>query len=140
MPPPKLLISFPCSSKWRTESSMESWQEFAPHRSATQMDLPSLSISTALVEPHVRPSGSFAQSVIVWYALGNELVGCTSPCACAVDAAKTTNTQNHMAFIFASLAWPERALILLRYSTETFVEESLDALTAICLCRVDVAL
>src|SRR5262249_28505452 len=92
-------MSFPCSSKWRIESSMESWQEFAPHLSATQMDLPSLSISTALVEPHVRPSGSFAQSVTVWYALGNEFVGCTSPCACAVLAAKTANTPDHMAFI-----------------------------------------
>src|SRR5690349_20096521 len=44
------------------------------------MDLPSLSISTALVEPHMRPSGSFAQPAMVWKGLGSELVGWTSLC------------------------------------------------------------
>src|SRR5262249_15024401 len=34
---------------------------------------------------------------------------------------------------------PDRSLILFRYRRETFVEESLDALTAISLGRVDVA-
>jgi hypothetical protein len=33
----------------------------APHRSATQTLVPSGSISTPLVEPHARPSGSFPQ-------------------------------------------------------------------------------
>jgi hypothetical protein len=47
-------------------STFEPTQEFAPQRSATQIDFPSLSISTALVEPQVLPSGSFAQPSTVW--------------------------------------------------------------------------
>ena len=57
MPAPKLFTSLPVSSNFRTVSSVEPMQEFAPQRSPTQIDLPSLSTSTALVEPHVRPSG-----------------------------------------------------------------------------------
>jgi hypothetical protein len=47
----------------------------APQRSATQTLLPSGSMSTPLVEPHVRPGGIFAQFSIAWYGLGAELVG-----------------------------------------------------------------
>src|SRR6185295_5720801 len=57
IPAPKLLTSVPDASNLRIESSFESRHVLAPHRSPTQIDLPSLSTSTALVEPHVRPSG-----------------------------------------------------------------------------------
>jgi hypothetical protein len=49
----------------RTGSSVEPAQLFALHRSATQMLVPSGSMSTALVEPQARPSGSTAQPVTV---------------------------------------------------------------------------
>src|SRR5258706_11253960 len=49
-------------------------QVLAPHRSATHI-LPSRSTSTALVEPQLLPSGSFAQSSTARYGLGS--------CACA---------------------------------------------------------
>src|ERR1035437_943743 len=62
-------------------SRFEPTQLFCPQRSATQMLVPSLSISTALVEPHARPSGSFAHPSIVWYGLGALLVGCALACA-----------------------------------------------------------
>jgi hypothetical protein len=60
-PSPKALTSLPEASNLRMGGSFLPAQLFAPQRSATQMLLPSRSISTALVEPHVRPSGSFAQ-------------------------------------------------------------------------------
>ena len=64
MPWPKLVTSFPDASNFRIEGDADIWpvarsrQLFVPQRSATQMLRPSRSISTALVEPHVRPSGS----------------------------------------------------------------------------------
>ncbi len=64
MPVPKLCTSLPVSSNFSSTGSGDiaflarSQQELAPQRSPTQIDLPSLSISTALVEPQVRPSGS----------------------------------------------------------------------------------
>src|SRR5712691_11618184 len=51
---------------------------FAPHRSATQTDSPSLSIATPFSAPHFLPSGSFPHGAIVWYGLGRSLVGWTS--------------------------------------------------------------
>ena len=66
IPPPKLVTSFPVSSNLSIVFAVELRHEFAPHRSATQMDFPSRSMSTALVDPQVRPSGSFAQFSIVW--------------------------------------------------------------------------
>ena len=57
-PAPKLFTSFPDASNFRIEGRLEPAQEFVPQRSATQMLRPSLSISTALVDPHSRPSGS----------------------------------------------------------------------------------
>ena len=57
VPAPKLFTSVPEASNFRMESSFESRHEFAPHRSPTQIDLPSLSTATAFVEPHVRPAG-----------------------------------------------------------------------------------
>src|SRR5262249_6950458 len=64
MPAPKLFTSLPDASNFRTGSSGDilpvagSAQLLAPHRSATQIDFPSLSMSTALVDPQVRPAGS----------------------------------------------------------------------------------
>ena len=50
----------------------------APQRSATHTLVPSGSMSTPLVEPHVRPSGSVPQFSIARYGLGAELVGATA--------------------------------------------------------------
>jgi hypothetical protein len=60
----------------------------APQRSATQTLVPSGSTSTPLVEPQLRPSGSFAQFSIARYGLGAELIG-LSVCAyaCAASSA-----------------------------------------------------
>jgi hypothetical protein len=63
MPVPKLCTSLPDSSNLRITGNgdiaflVRSQQVLAPQRSPTQIDLPSLSMSTALVEPQVRPSG-----------------------------------------------------------------------------------
>ena len=46
-----------------------------PQRSATQTLTPSRSMSTAFVEPQVRPSGKLAQFSIARCGLGAELVG-----------------------------------------------------------------
>src|SRR5260370_26478473 len=73
MPEPKLFTSLPDESNLRMDGSVLPAQLFAPHRSATQMLLPSRSISTALVEPQGLPSGSFAQFSTVRYGLGCEL-------------------------------------------------------------------
>src|SRR5882724_9016319 len=92
MPAPKLLTSLPDASNFKIGGASDIlpvarsihpllWGVKPPQRSATQIDLPSLSTSTALVEPHVRPSGSFAQPSIDWYGLGRSLVGFMSPCA-----------------------------------------------------------
>jgi hypothetical protein len=43
------------------DGEIEAAQELAPQRSKTQMLLPSGSISTAEVDPHVRPAGILAQ-------------------------------------------------------------------------------
>src|SRR5262249_21266003 len=79
IPSPKLLTSLPDASNLRTVGRFDPTQVFAPHLSATQMDLPSGSISTALVAPHVLPSGIFAQFSTVEYGLGRSLTGWTLP-------------------------------------------------------------
>src|SRR5262245_28188496 len=61
-------------------------QVFAPHLSATQMDLPSGSISTALVAPHALSPGIFAQFSTVTYGLGRSLTGWTLPWVYATPA------------------------------------------------------
>src|SRR5262249_10527436 len=86
MPSPKLFTSLPDASNLRTVGKFEPEQVFAPHLSATQMDLPSGSISTALVAPHVLPSGIFAQFSTVSYGLGRSLTGWTLPWAYAPPA------------------------------------------------------
>src|SRR5262245_1134624 len=77
IPSPKLLTSLPDESNLRMAGRFDPTQLFAPHLSPTQMDLPSGSISTALVAPHVLPSGIFAQFSTVAYGLGRSLTGWT---------------------------------------------------------------
>src|SRR6202161_3186200 len=90
IPAPKLFSTLPSVSSWSTVSIFLIWpvarsrQLLAPHRSATQTDFPSLSMSTALVDPIFLPSGSFAQCSIVRYGLGASLVGCVSEAAAYV--------------------------------------------------------
>src|SRR5882672_9184305 len=79
IPPPKLLTSLPDASNLRMVGRFDPTQVFAPHLSATQMDLPSGSISTALVAPHALSSGIFAQFSTVAYGLGRSLTGWTLP-------------------------------------------------------------
>src|SRR5215470_2164737 len=86
IPSPKLLMSLPDASNLRTVGRFDPTQVFAPHLSATQMDLPSGSMSTALVAPHVLPSGIFAQFSTVAYGLGKSLAGWTLPCVYAPPA------------------------------------------------------
>src|SRR5215213_5957350 len=89
IPAPKLFTRFPFASNFRIGSTFaESRQLFAPHRSATQMLVPSGSISTALVEPQVRPAGIFAQPSMVRYGLGKSLTGAIV--AVLVDGASAT--------------------------------------------------
>ena len=57
IPAPKWPISCPDGSKCRIGSSADPRQLFAPQRSPTQTERPSLSMPTALVDPHTRPSG-----------------------------------------------------------------------------------
>src|SRR5688500_12466290 len=79
MPWPKLRTILPFGSNLKTVCSgdislvLTSKHEFTAQRSATQMLLPSRSMSTALVDPHVRPSGSLAQPSIVAYGFGRSL-------------------------------------------------------------------
>src|SRR5207249_10752968 len=89
-PAPKLVLSRPDSSNSRTTGRLEPAQVFAPHLSATQMDLPSRSTSTALVAPHARPAGIFAQPSTVRYGLGGALAGGASAAPAATAAAATS--------------------------------------------------
>src|SRR5687767_15150472 len=92
-PAPNDFTSLPVASNLRIGSSVDVRQLFAEQRSATQMLLPSLSMSTALVEPHVRPS-SFAHPSTVRYGFGRSLtagiealprgIDERSTCACSV--------------------------------------------------------
>src|SRR5262249_22655018 len=100
IPAPKLFTSFPDESNLRIVGRFEPAQVFAPHLSATQMDLPSGSISTALVAPHVLPSGIFAQFSTVRYGLGRSLTGWTPlwvlalPPNSAITTMMDTNNMN----------------------------------------------
>src|SRR6185436_8397284 len=73
-----------------------------PHLSATQMLFPSLSTSTALSDPHIRPSGSFAQFSTVRYGFGASLVGEGADCAASraatarVASITTTRTRRFL--------------------------------------------
>src|SRR5947207_5986709 len=85
-PAPKLFTSLPVESNFKTLGRSDilpvvrSRHELpvgvnGPQRSATQIDLPSLSTSTALVDPHVRPSGSLAPPSMRCYGFGASVVG-----------------------------------------------------------------
>src|ERR1051326_8477069 len=69
MPPPKLVSNFPDGSNFRIEGRLDPAQLLAPARSPTHR-LPSRSKSTALVDPHARPSGSLNQFSTVRYGFG----------------------------------------------------------------------
>ena len=90
-PAPKLFTSLPVESNFNTGSSVDVRHEFVPQRSPTHTLVPSLSISTELVEPHVRPSGSLAQPSTVRNGLGRSFfalgVGACA-CVCAVAIAR----------------------------------------------------
>jgi len=94
-PEAKLFTSLPDGSNFSTTSTgfiaflVVSQHELAPHRSATHTLLPSLSMSTALRDPHVRPAGIFAHPSTVWYGLGASLVGATVVCAITLLIAST---------------------------------------------------
>src|SRR6266849_1579262 len=91
IPAPKLFRRLPDESNLSTGGRLEPAQlsywngeapggmsGFAPHRSATQTDSPSLSIATPFSAPHFLPAGSFPHGAVVWYGLGRSLVGWTS--------------------------------------------------------------
>src|SRR5882762_4306818 len=91
IPAPKLFRRLPDESNLSTGGRLEPAQlsywngeapggisGFAPHRSATQTDSPSLSIATPFKAPHFLPSGSVPHGATVWYGLGRSLVGWTS--------------------------------------------------------------
>src|SRR5262249_6271295 len=95
MPPPKLLISLPVSSKWWTGFALVPRQPGAipgEQRSVAHTDLPSLSMATPL-EP---PQGLFsrvscAQSRMTRYGWAPPLTGATS-CAWAAPISKAIPT------------------------------------------------
>src|SRR5262245_19515347 len=124
IPLPKLLTRLPELSNFSTESKSDilpvagSAQLLTPHRSATQIDLPSLSISTALVDPHVRPSGSLAQPSMLWYGFGASLVGAIAavcPDVAVPDAATAATTAPKA----ANFAHRASAITLLQLSRST---------------------
>src|SRR5882762_7994186 len=88
MPAPKLFRRLPDESNLSTGGTDEPAQlsyvngetpggtsGFAPHRSATQTDSPSLSIATPFRAPHFLPSGRFPHGATDRYGLGRSLVG-----------------------------------------------------------------
>src|SRR5580704_11956374 len=83
VPSPKAFTSLPEASNLRIGASFLPAQLLVPQRSPTQILLPSRSTSTALVDPHILPSGSFAQFSTVAYGLGCEF-GAASVCAQAL--------------------------------------------------------
>src|SRR5438128_6111638 len=101
MPAPKLFRSLPDESNLRIGSTVGDSRHalLPPHRSATQMLLPSLSISTALSDPHFRPSGSCAQFSTVRYGFGASLAGegpdCFPPAAGLTLTLTWTFVQQH---------------------------------------------
>src|SRR5260221_1039952 len=145
-PEPKLLTSFPDSSNFRTGSSVEPRQVFAPQRSPTQIDVPSRSTSTALVAPHVRPSGIVKKFSTVRYGFGRSLVGW------ATDAMEMSAMPSRRADIMcprSDSVWavreppllrPNRALVLLRHRRQAPVEELLQPAPFIGLGCIDVPL
>src|SRR6185503_6449866 len=99
MPAPKPFRSLPDESNLRIGSTVGESRHalLPPHRSATQMLLPSLSISTALSDPHFRPSGSCAQFSTVRYGFGASLVGEGADCAAESCSGAMSSRNNPVA-------------------------------------------
>src|SRR5262245_28612478 len=106
-PAPNALTSLPDASNLRIGSRFDPSQlniwpsricdagmnPCAAQRSATQMLLPSGSMSTAAVEPQMRPSAILAQLSMGRYGLGPEFVGATAwDRACVPTIASTAAT------------------------------------------------
>src|SRR6478672_7065897 len=70
VPLPNLICILPLGSNFMIGSSVEPRQLLAAQRSKVHRLLPSGSISMPMVEPQVRPGGSFAQFSCNWYGLG----------------------------------------------------------------------
>src|SRR6266851_6363783 len=98
IPLPKLFKSLPDGSNSRIGSSVFPAHEFPPHRSPTHM-WPFGSMSTALVDPHVRPSASLNQFSTVRYGFGSEL-GCAPAAARNINAAVLTP---HLQFVILAV-------------------------------------
>src|SRR5258706_7204285 len=92
IPAPKLFRSFPDESNFITGATDEPAQlsyvngetpggtsGFAPQRSATHSDSPSLSTATPFRAPHFLPSGRLPHGAMDWYGLGRSLVASPSP-------------------------------------------------------------
>ncbi len=115
IPAPNDFTRFPFESNFRIVSIglmslvAGSRQLLPPHRSATQIERPSLSTSTALVDPHVRPAGSLKKLVTVLYGFGTSFTGGIGACisaairtslaANAATAARATTMELLRAFI-----------------------------------------
>src|SRR5262245_58915617 len=67
---------------------------FAPQRSTTQSERPSLSTATPFNAPHLRASGSFPHGATVRYGLGRSLVGAASHCHAVAHPAMTRTEQD----------------------------------------------
>src|SRR4051812_35934702 len=90
-PAPKLFTMLPSASSLCTGAQLEPaqlsyWKAdspggtsgFAPQRSTTHTERPSLSTATALSAPHLRPSGSLPHGAAVRYGFGRSLTGLPS--------------------------------------------------------------
>src|SRR5262245_57965043 len=104
-------MSLPEASQLGIVGRLGTAQLFAAPLYPTQIDLPSRSISTALVAPHVLPSGIFAQFSTVRYGLGSSLTGLTSSCVCTSTTGSTTSMT--MATTSVNFTRPERDIQLL---------------------------
>jgi hypothetical protein len=102
VPTPKLFTNLPEASNFRIGGKGESEQANGrpgfiiegganePQRSATQTLTLSRSMSTAFVEPQVRPSGNLGQFSIARYGLGAELaIACANTALSASSTAAT---------------------------------------------------
>src|SRR5438045_2653270 len=88
IPAPKLFTTLPLRSNFRIGSTVGFSRQalLPPQRSATQIERPSRSTSTALSDPHMRPSGSIHFETDA-YGFGASLVGVGADCASEICAA-----------------------------------------------------
>ena len=72
IPSPKLLISLPDASNLWTVGRSDPMQLLVPHRSVTQMEVPSISRSMAGIDPHVLPGsvrrGKWVMGITKWFS------------------------------------------------------------------------